>query len=579
MSNEKLVELQLHRNDWHVQHARRVLQERAAAGNVDMSAAVFKLVLMLNAHEDVPEQLRAIWALHVMGYMDRDNLISQFKDKSEYVRAWSLRLLCESKELPDTALDRLRMLAMHDESALVRMHLASCLQRLKPESRWAIAEALMARSEDADDENIPLLVWYGIEPLVDIDRERFVALAGKSSLPLVAKYVGRRAAELPRAEDTLAAIVKQLSTTKGEVQTELLAGVIEGLAGRRTVPMPESWPAAYVSLKEVRDDRLHERALQLALIFDDPQALNELKAQAADAKVIPAVRNRALQALVSKKAKNLDALLLELLPDAAIARTALRGLAEYDHPQTATAIIGRYSAFDAAARQDALQTLSSRASWARKLIEALETKAIPRGDVTAYTARQLYSLNSEELNSRLKAAWGELRTSPAEKQQLVATFKRRFTLESIQRADRVAGRAIFQKSCANCHRIFDTGGKIGPDITGSQRTNLDYLLQTLIDPSAAVNKDYQMQVLQTIDGRTITGLVIDESKAAVTVQTVNEKLVVPVIEIEERQISPVSMMPDGLLQNLTSDQVRQLLAYLMGPEQVPLPDAGPASGK
>jgi putative heme-binding domain-containing protein len=94
-----------------------------------------------------------------------------------------------------------------------------------------------------------------------------------------------------------------------------------------------------------------------------------------------------------------------------------------------------------------------------------------------------------------------LRPTPAEKAKQIAVYKERLSLESIERSDRSAGRAVFQKMCANCHHFFDAGGKIGPNITGSQRTNLDYLLQTLIDPSAAVAKDYQMQIVETTSGR------------------------------------------------------------------------------
>jgi putative heme-binding domain-containing protein len=92
----------------------------------------------------------------------------------------------------------------------------------------------------------------------------------------------------------------------------------------------------------------------------------------------------------------------------------------------------------------------------------------------------------------------------------------------MRQADRSAGRALFQKTCANCHKLFDAGGAIGPEITGAQRTNLDYLLENLIDPSAAVARDFQMQIIQTTGGRVITGLVVAESENAVTVQTLNE---------------------------------------------------------
>ncbi|WP_425613750.1 PVC-type heme-binding CxxCH protein [Anatilimnocola sp. NA78] len=570
LSDKELVAKQLHKNDWHVQHARRLLQERMAAGQ-DMTDVASQLRTMFAEQVDVPKKLRALWALQAIGQLNDALLIEQLTHENEYIRAWAIRLLCEDREPPAAALDRFAMLAAHDTSPYVRLYLASCLQRLKAADRWTIAEALLQRTEDNSDENLPLMNWYAIEPLVDNDAERFVSLAGVTELPLVARHIGRRIAGIPKAKEGLTAAVKLLGTTKGEVQRELLTGIITGLEGRRSVPMPESWPAAFVSLKERRDDRLLEQAVQLALIFDDPTALTLLQSQAADIKLVPAIRNRSIQALVAKKAANLDLLLIKLVVDPAVATAALRGLAEYENPETPAVILTSYSQLSNPARQDALQTLASRAPWAMKLVDAMEAGKIARSEVTAYTARQLFSLDNAELTSRVKTVWGELRETSADKQQQVANFKRRIPVESLARADRAAGRALFQKTCANCHKFFDAGGKIGPDITGSQRTNLDYLLQTLVDPSAAVNKDYQMQVIATASGRIITGLVVDESKTAVTIQTVNEKIVVPADEIEERKLSPVSMMPDGLLQNLSLDQVRQLLAYLMGPDQVPLP--------
>ena len=133
------------------------------------------------------------------------------------------------------------------------------------------------------------------------------------------------------------------------------------------------------------------------------------------------------------------------------------------------------------------------------------------------------------------------------------------------------GRLTFQKNCSNCHRLFNDGGTIGPDITGSQRTNVDYLLENLIDPSAAVAKDFQMELLATSSGRIVTGLVVEENELAVTVQTVNERLVVPQAEIESRKQSELSLMPEGMLQPLTFEQIRDLLAYLSSPSQVMLP--------
>jgi putative heme-binding domain-containing protein len=171
----------------------------------------------------------------------------------------------------------------------------------------------------------------------------------------------------------------------------------------------------------------------------------------------------------------------------------------------------------------------------------------------------------------MKSLWGNVRPSPAEKTKLIAAYRKRLTSESLGHADLTAGRVLFQKNCANCHKLFGEGGEIGPDITGAQRANMDYLLENLVDPSASVAKDYQMELIATTSGRTVTGLVIEQSPTALTIQTVNEKLVVPLDEIEERATSEVSMMPDGILEKLEPEEVRDLIGYVSGLKQVELP--------
>ncbi len=571
LDNAALVELQLHRNDWYVQHARRLLQERAASG-ADMSAVTRRLFSMFNDEKEVPRKLRALWALHVIGQLKPDLLIQQLGHESdEYVRGWAVQLLCEGGSPSADALSRFCELAAQGGSAYVRLHLASMLQRLKMSDRWLLAESLMSRGGDVNDHNLPLMIWYGIEPLVNEDLARFVELTSNLRFPLIARNIGRRVASLADVKPGLELIALQLGEADHGNHAELLAGVIEGLEGRRTVDVPEGWSRVYEKLQGSSSEAIRERSLQLALIFDDPVALANLRRVTINDDAEAVVRNRAIQALVAKKSPNLTPLLILLISDPVVRRAALRGLAEYNDARTPMAILKVYPTFDAAARQDAVQTLASRPTWAGALLEAIEAGRVSRQELTAYTARQIYNVGDAKLKERLQAVWGEVRTTSAEKAKLVADFKKRLTPESLVKADRTAGRAIFQKTCASCHRFFDAGGAIGPDITGSQRTNLDYLLQTLVDPSAAVGKDFQMHIIETVSGRVITGLVVAETKAATTIQTVNEKVVIPNSEIEDRTISPLSIMPEGMLQNLKIEEVRELIAYLMGPSQVPLP--------
>ena len=186
MSNQELVRMQVHHNDWYVRHARRLLQERWASGR-NMSAVIGELQGIFRSQPDVPRKLRALWALHVIDGLEDDFLIRLLDHDSEYVRAWSVRLLCEDREPLQAALHRFKLLAADGDSPLVRLHLASALQRLPLAQRWEIAEALVARSEDVNDVNLPLMNWYAIEPLVDDNLHQAVELANLAKIPLIPK--------------------------------------------------------------------------------------------------------------------------------------------------------------------------------------------------------------------------------------------------------------------------------------------------------------------------------------------------------------------------------------------------------
>jgi putative membrane-bound dehydrogenase-like protein len=196
LTDEQLVELQLHRNDWQVRHARRVLHERAASGKLapGTHAALAKI---LTDHPDVTRKLRALWGLHVTGGLDDARLEELLDHPEEHVRAWAIRLYVEDRQVPPAALARMAQMAKDDPSPFVRVHLASALQRLPLEQRWAVAEALASHAGDAQDPNLPLMIWYGIEPAVGKDKAKAVALMSKVRIPLLREHIARRLAAKP----------------------------------------------------------------------------------------------------------------------------------------------------------------------------------------------------------------------------------------------------------------------------------------------------------------------------------------------------------------------------------------------
>ncbi len=561
MTNEQLVSLQQHDNDWWVRHGRRVLQERSQTE--DMKAVHVDLRSQFEVAETTPKKLRSLWALYVTGGLSQNALVDLLDSEDEHLRRWAITLLCEDRDPPSAALARMVALAADGKSPAVRLSLASALQRLKPRQRWPLAQALASRGEDADDANLPLMIWYGIQQLIEDDLQRYVQLAASASIPRVRINMARRIASSSMAAEGLELLTKALGDSKkSATQNDLLTGILQGLQGRRRVTMPTNWRHAADVLSLHADASVREQSMRLALIFNDKHALESLRKVANDTKAAASDRNRAIDALVAQKEGGFESSLLKHLDDQAVRASALRGLAVYHPSGAAKQIIQRYRNWPNEHKQIAISTLASRASWAESLLSAIEAEEIPAADLTAFAARQIATFENESVSQRLTKAWGEVRKTPKDRAKQIAKLKSWLTADVIANGNVASGAGLFKKQCAKCHRFFGEGGKIGPDITGAQRTNIDYLLENIVDPSASVSKDYQMQIIQSVDGQVITGLIESETPQSVTIQTVDQQVTIPVDEIEKRKTSAVSIMPNELLKQFSDAQIRDLFAYL-----------------
>jgi putative membrane-bound dehydrogenase-like protein len=575
LSDDELVKLQLHRNDFQVRHARRLLQERAARPGWKGTNVHAALRSMLASEQHAsPQRLRALWALHVTGGLDEKQLLGLLDDRAEHLRAWAIQLLCEGLRPPEAALTKFRALAASDSSPVVRLYLACALQRLPVAQRWEIAGKLLGHAEDAEDANLPLMYWYGIEPLVPADPGRAVRLAVATAIPRVRQFLGRRVVEdavVKGDKGDLQPLVAALLSSDAKVQLDLLQGAREGLRGRKSLKMPEGWPAAYARLTRGGDAALREHAVVLALIFGDPQALRDLRQTVQTPTAAASERQTALMALIEKHPPDLAPMLHDLLADRVLRRQALQGLAAYAHTDTPRHILARYAELTPEEKQDALATLAARRESARQLLEALEKKVVVRSDVSAYLARQLYALGDREVTDRLRAVWGDVRDTSPQKQEQIARYKAMLTPTFLKKADLGNGRLLFQKTCQQCHKLYGEGSTIGPDLTGSNRSELEYLLSNLVDPSAEVGRDYRMSIVATENGRLITGIIVERTPARLIVQTATQRIVLAREDVESIQDSPLSMMPEKMLDALSKEQVRDLIAYLAARTQVPLP--------
>jgi putative heme-binding domain-containing protein len=544
------------------------LQERAADPAWKRGPVHAALRFQLeSAERTVPERLRGMWALWVTGGLDEPGLRTLLKDPAEHVRAWAVQLLCEQTPTDDT-LQKLAEMARTDASAVVRLYLASALQRMDLDRRWPIAAGLCGHAEDAQDANLPLMIWYGIEPLVPTDPAAACAHLKTVRIPLVRRFIARRLADeaVTRGKKIdLAPLVQVLAPLDETAQLDILQGIREGFRGSKSVLMPDGWPALYARL--AGNAPLRDHAVVLALTFGDPQAVIDLRRTVEATDVPSGERARALQTLINHRVPDLGPWLQRLLADAELRGTALRGLAGYADATTPKVVLALYPKLSHQERQDAIAMLASRKEYALSLLAAVRDKAVPAGDISAFVARQLYALGDPNLTEQLRRHWGEVRDTAPQKKEQIAKYKKMLSASFLSRADLDNGRALFAKTCQQCHQLHGEGGKIGPDLTGANRANLDYLLTNLVDPSAEVANDYRISIITTRDGRVLTGMIIARAGNRITLQTPTQQIVLTNDEIEETRASPQSMMPEGILDALTRDQVRDLIAYVAGRAQ------------
>lgn len=570
--DEALARMQLHHNDWFVRTARRLLQERAAAGR-DLSKAHQSLRTILAENADVTRRLRAAWALYASGGLDERAALALLDQPSEHIRAWGVRLLCDSTPPSPAAVARFTQMARTDASQKVRLSLASALQRIPLDQRWSVAEPLASHKEDASDAMLPLMIWYGVEPLVPADQRRAVALASSCEVPIVRRFVARRTVEADPSTG-LAAVVSLLKPASDKACADLLIGAHDALRGRKHMKRPDGWQDALAGLLIRSDLNVVEQALLLALDLEDPKAAPVLRGIIRDRETPLDMRERALSALVERRVAGLVPDLHALADDSALRGPVLRALAAYDDPATPEIIFSHYGRLTEAERADAITTLAARPGWALALLDAIERGRIPRRDLSVSVARHLLAFTDPRIRPRLEAVWGTLQPTSKAKAALVGKYKSVLASTQDPPADPARGRVVYNRTCLPCHKLFDAGGNVGPELTGSDRANPDYILENVLDPSASVSRDYTVTNVATNDGRLITGIIREQTPTSLVIQTPNERVVLPRDDIAAIQPSTTSMMPEGLLDPLSTREIRDLFAYLAAARQLPLPAEG-----
>jgi putative membrane-bound dehydrogenase-like protein len=572
-SNEELVALLSHKNAWFSRMAQEVLHARAAKGQ-DMKGVHAALHRILDTDPNATNKLHALWTLYVTGDLDEAAAQALLKNRNENLRTWGIQFLVDQGPPSASSAVAFAKMARAEKSGLPLTFLASAMRKATAEQRLEIARGLVTHGEFADDRVFPLMVWYAIQPDVPKFSREMILLAGESKLPKVRRFITRRIFEDMSVNPTAADQIVQLLKAErpADFQFDILTGIDEALKGVQKAAAPASWKEAAQMLARATDSRVRELFQQLNALFGDGRALDNLRAVVADKKAELPQRRRALATLLQSRSENLVPLIVSTFDEMDISQEAIRGLAAIGDPSTPDILLKAFNDLKSGgAKSAAVSTLASRPAWAARLLDAVQRGEIKRAEISAADLRQLRALNEPAVTEKIATIWPEFDDSPGGKKQVYEKYKNFLTPTRLSAANASQGRVVFQQVCAVCHTLFGEGAKIGPDLTGSDRRNIDYLLDNILNPSAVVPETYRVSNIAMKDDRVLSGIILNQTERMVTVQTPNEKLTLEKSAIESIKPSQLSMMPDGLLNNLSDEQTANLFAYLMSQTQVDLP--------
>ena len=559
---DALIAAQSHPNAWHARAARLALSERAFETSVPLHTvfpeAVAQLIDMATANPDPAFRLRGIWALHGIGAIDRNLATRLMLDESEYVRGWAVQLAVES--LPPESLSAMLVpLADREASLWVRRYLASAIQRVPNELGWTLVETLAGQSENAMDRELPLLIWYGLAPLMEQDLPRAFALAESTPLVSMSDYILWYATKLsPEGRN---AVAKRLVTAKSPERLRLLHLFAAGVTGMRGISPPGEWKAVANELYETQSTAV--AAEQLGAVFSDPALYHRMRLILGDPTSKVQAKEHALAILQNDSSPKNLSLFLQSLDNASLALPAIGALKRYDDPVIAKALISQLPKWVGPRSDLAMEVLCSRVGWSGALLDAIESGELKKERLTAFYARQMANLGNTPLTERLAQQWGRLNQSSSERLAEIKKLVTAYQKAPLWAYDAEVGKARFKKLCANCHLPDDPSTRLAPRLQGTSSKGIDYLVENVMDPNAVIGKDFQARIILTEEGRVVTGLVLTETDSAITISTGTSTETVAKDEIEQMSVSENSFMPEGLLQPLTDREKLELLKYIM----------------
>lgn len=561
-SNQELIELLGHSNRWFRQQVQQVLADRRDP------AVIPQLKALLSA-DTGQSALEALWAINLSGGFDDKIAEIGLLHSDPFVRMWTIRLLGDKNEVSKAISEKLKKLAIEESHAEVRSQLASAAKRLPAKIAIEIIAGLLHSEKDTSDPDIPLLLWWALESKVEDNLQEVLALFEQRELwdniilrEMLSKNLAKRLI-LSATENEMGACAALLNKVPlQEYGIFIITGIQEGLAGKQS-----RLPASLLSALKPFQQKFRKEVLSVSLRQKEEWAIKEAINSLSDNRTSDAEKMQLIKILGEVKEQSAVESFLSLLniSSVEIKNSVLQALQYFGDDHIGDRIIQIYpDEFKGhmALSSAAMSLLVSRPNWSKNFVASLRDGSfIQKQDVPDGIIQRLALSNDTEIVNAAAELW------PAKAG--ADSRSRLLRIEEVQQiikrgeGNKENGKLLFATNCGSCHRLFKEGGNIGPDLTGYDRRNVADIVMNTVDPSADIREGYVLYQIETIDGRQLAGKLTGQNGNTYTIQLLTgELLTIPNEQISKMEAQSVSLMPEGLLDTMKEQEIRDLFAYL-----------------
>lgn len=563
MSTHELVARLEDPNRWTRRTALRLLGERKDSA---AQAPLLKRVSQPNG----AIALEALWALHRMEALDEATALASLAHPDPDVRLWTVRLLCDERAVSKKVATALIKMSADEKNVDVLSQLASSARRLPAADGLAMLKILAGHDEVAGDVNIPLLIWWGIEAKAESDREAVLTLFDPPTFwrqPLVRKFLVERMLQRYAAAGDRANLMSCVRLFQHAPDAESTRLLVKGFEQASRGRLLEGLPTELVNILA----KAGGNSLPLGVRQGRADAVTRSLHLIADPKAKLADRLQLIEIFGEVNQPTSVGVLLTLAEkdsDPRIKTASLVALTLYDEPRIGKTVVQLYPRFSDDAQSAAETLLSTRKSWSRDLLEAIDAGQIDARRLKPEVVRKMTVHRDPRIAQLIARHFPHIKgATTAEMQAQIARLSK--VLKPSAGGDPYSGKRLFANSCAKCHVLFGEGGRIGPDLTTFKRDDLLNMLINVVNPSAEIREGFEQVMVVTHDGRAVSGLRFDQDPQVLVLRGVDgQNITIARRDIEETIPQPKSLMPEGLLNSMKDQEVRDLFAYLRSSQPI-----------